>query len=139
MSAADAGIHTLESIARQVRDPFARWEAELFRTMRALIDGPLEVAARRAEVARELGAKVSPNSSYHSYVLQRNAVLRLDGRLVEAEALVRDISMRYPSSQAGRWSWRRTKPSSAVRSAGAKYCSGCWRTTRRYCGANPSC
>ncbi len=97
MGSADAAIDMLESIARQVRDPFARWQADVFRTMRALIDGRLELAWQRAAVAHELGAKLSPGSAAHVYALQRHAVLLLGGQIEQAQALVREISLRHPA------------------------------------------
>jgi len=97
MRSADAAIDLLESISQQVRDPLARWQAELFRTMRALVDGQLDVAARRAATAHQLGTKLSPGSAEHVYALQKHAVLLLDGRIEEAQALVRDISVRHPA------------------------------------------
>jgi tetratricopeptide (TPR) repeat protein len=87
----------LESIAHQVRDPYARWQAELFRTMRALVDGELDRAAQRASSAYQLGAKLSPGSAEHVHAVQKHAVLLLDGRIEEAQALVRDISLRHPA------------------------------------------
>jgi DNA-binding winged helix-turn-helix (wHTH) protein/tetratricopeptide (TPR) repeat protein len=97
MRAADAAIDTLESISRHVRDPMARWHAAQFRTMRALVDGQLDVAERGAANAHELGAKLSPASAEHHYVLQMHGVLLLDGRIAEAQALVREISLRHPA------------------------------------------
>jgi tetratricopeptide (TPR) repeat protein len=65
--------------------------------MRALIDGHLDIAERGAAQAHELGAKLSPGSAEHVYVLQKHAVLLLDGRIAEAQALVREISVRHPA------------------------------------------
>jgi len=97
MAGADAAIETLEALAQRVREPFFRWQAIVFRAMRALLQGHVQSAEQLARAALELGSSVSAPAAYHVYCAQQHGILRYQGRIAEAESLVRDISARHPS------------------------------------------
>lgn len=53
---ADAEIERFAQLADQIRQPLYRWFVPLWRGMRALMRGELDVAARQCAVAEEIGA-----------------------------------------------------------------------------------
>ena len=101
MTAADTAIASMENLSEQVREPFFRWHARAFRAMRAQVEGQLELSERLAHEAHGLGTPLAAETAYHVYCLQMYGIMRLQGRTREAEALVRDISLRHP--RLGGW------------------------------------
>lgn len=90
------GIRSLETIARQTRDQFARWLALVYRGMGAFMGGRLEQAATLAGAALQAGQSFGEAGAYHVYCAQMSAVLKLQGRLRAAENLVRQVAVRHP-------------------------------------------
>jgi DNA-binding winged helix-turn-helix (wHTH) protein/tetratricopeptide (TPR) repeat protein len=93
----DAALEGLRVIAEHERDPFVRWHVMVFHAMRELIDGRLEASARLASAALALGTKLGEVAAHHVYCVQQSSVLRQQGRIAEAETLVRDVSLRHPA------------------------------------------
>ncbi|MEY4508247.1 MAG: hypothetical protein RLZZ450_369 [Pseudomonadota bacterium] len=97
MAGVDAAILTLEALAQLLRDPFLRWYALSSRSMRAMVAGKLRVSEEHAREAWQLGKLVGEDLAYHYYCVQVNAIMRLQGRIEEAEVMARDISLRHPA------------------------------------------
>jgi len=97
MAGVDAAISALETLVEHAREPFFRWYARAFCSMRAMVAGRLDDAVRLACEAHELGSAIGEGASYHIYCAQLSGVLRLQDRVSEAEPLVRDISLRHPT------------------------------------------
>jgi len=97
MAGLDAATASLETLVEHAREPFFRWYARAFRSMRAMVAGRLDDAERLAHEAHELGSAIGETLAYHAYCAHRCGVLRLQGRVSEVEPLVRDISLRHPT------------------------------------------
>jgi predicted ATPase/DNA-binding winged helix-turn-helix (wHTH) protein len=97
MPGVDANISALELLSEHGHEPFARWQAKVFRAMRALVAGRLDAAAEFSKDALDLGTRLGRANAYHVYCTQMGGVLRLQGKLAEAAELVRDISLRHPA------------------------------------------
>jgi len=95
--AVDDAIQTTETLAAQVRQPLFRWYARAFRATRALVAGEFGAAERLARDALRFGPCVGEEGAYHSYCCQVTAAWIWQGRLVEAEPVLREISLRYPA------------------------------------------
>jgi tetratricopeptide (TPR) repeat protein len=65
--------------------------------MRALIGGRLSVAAALARETLALGTRLGEPSAARVYCAQYGGILRLQDRLDEAAALVRDVALRNPA------------------------------------------
>jgi tetratricopeptide (TPR) repeat protein len=102
MGAVDAALATIEAVVQRTREPFFKWYALCIRSMRAMVDGSLDRAESHAREAFALGKPLNAESAYHTYVTQVWALWWLTGRVREAEAIVRDISSRYPGIAAWR-------------------------------------
>lgn len=97
LAGADCAIATMEALASQVRQPYFRYNVALLRATRAILSGQLADAARLAELALELGRRVSEENAWHAYVVQRHALLRFEGKVQEAGEMLRKISAKYPA------------------------------------------
>jgi hypothetical protein len=97
MAGVDAATFTLETLVQQGRDPFVRWHALTSRAMRAMVAGQLDVSEQRAREGWQLGTLVGEDLAYHYYCVQVNAIMRMQGRITEAEAMARNISLRHPA------------------------------------------
>ena len=97
LATVDAGIASLTTLAERVRDPSARWYALTFRAMRCTLAAQLPEAERWAEAAYQLGVSLGPSGARHVYCTQLAALRRLQGRLSEAEQLVRELCLSHPS------------------------------------------
>jgi DNA-binding winged helix-turn-helix (wHTH) protein/tetratricopeptide (TPR) repeat protein len=102
MKAVDAAVRAMGTLAERTRQPHYRMFGEVFAAMRALTDGRFVEAESHAREALAQGKRMDPDAAYHVYCVQLNGILSLQGRLDEQEALVRDISSRYP----GLGGWR---------------------------------
>jgi DNA-binding winged helix-turn-helix (wHTH) protein len=96
MGIVDAALATIEAVVERVREPFFKWHAVCIRSMRSMVDGALAHAESEALQAFALGKRLNAESAYHTYVTQVWSLYWLSGRVREAEALVRDVSARYP-------------------------------------------
>lgn len=83
---ADAEIERFAQLADQIRQPLYRWFVPLWRGMRALMRGDLDVAARQCAVAEEVGALAHSDNARsltftQSWVRQRYAggAVEIDG------------------------------------------------------------
>lgn len=92
----DQAIATLEALATELREPVLRWQVTTFRAMRLYIAGELAAAEAAALNAWRMGACVGDEAARHSYCMHVTGWLRIAGRLSEAEALVREMAVRFP-------------------------------------------
>jgi hypothetical protein len=97
MKAVDAAVRAMTTLAERIRQPYYRVFGEVFAAMRATTDGRFAEAESHTREALTQGKRMDPDASYHVYCLHMNGLLGLQGRLEEQEALVRDISSRYPA------------------------------------------
>ncbi|HMJ16008.1 MAG TPA: AAA family ATPase [Polyangiaceae bacterium] len=97
MGGVDAATASLETLVEHSREPFFRWHARAFRSMRAMIAGRLADAERLAHEAQALGSAIGETLAHHIHCAQLCGILRLQGRVSEVEPLVRDISHRHPT------------------------------------------
>jgi DNA-binding winged helix-turn-helix (wHTH) protein/tetratricopeptide (TPR) repeat protein len=102
MDSVDAAIATLDAVVQRAREPFFRWYAACARSMRAMVDGALDVAEARAREGLEIGKLLDPETAHHVHVAQVSGLWWLAGRVTEAEAMIRDLSSRLP----GNAGWR---------------------------------
>jgi DNA-binding winged helix-turn-helix (wHTH) protein/DNA polymerase III delta prime subunit len=92
----DAAMQSLELVSQRVREPFHRWRARTYRSTRELLRGDLALAERYALEARELGAAVGREHAQHCYCVQVSGLMRLQGRLREAHAVVQEVVCGFP-------------------------------------------
>jgi DNA-binding winged helix-turn-helix (wHTH) protein/tetratricopeptide (TPR) repeat protein len=97
MKSVDGAVRAMTTLAERVRQPHYRMFGEVFGAMRAMTDGRFAEAESHAREALTQGKRMDPDASYHVYCLHMNGILGLQGRLEEQEAIVRDISSRYPA------------------------------------------
>ena len=86
-----------EELARHVREPFARWQAKVYRAMCAMVEGNVALAVELAEAGYQLGSLVSESGARHAYLVQVSGNLRLLGQTERSRALVYEAVARYPS------------------------------------------
>jgi tetratricopeptide (TPR) repeat protein len=96
MASVDAGIETIRSLAEYHRDPISRWHELMFRAMRCTLAAELVQARHWADAAYQLGSALGDAGIRHVYCTQLSAIHRVEGRLAEAEALVREVSLSHP-------------------------------------------
>jgi DNA-binding winged helix-turn-helix (wHTH) protein len=97
MQTVEVSLTLIEQLAQQVRDPYARWYAMVYRAMCAFLEGRIEVAMARAEEAHQFGLVIGESTARHCYLVQLSGSLRLLGRAERARELVYEAAARYPS------------------------------------------
>jgi DNA-binding winged helix-turn-helix (wHTH) protein/tetratricopeptide (TPR) repeat protein len=97
MAGVDAAVASLETLVEHAREPFFRWYARAFHSMRAMVSGRLEDAERLAHEAHGLGSAIGEALAHHMHCAQLSGLLRLQGRFSEAEPLIRAISLQHPA------------------------------------------
>lgn len=100
--AVDAQIEAFTNGARQLRDPLYLWQAGVWRTMSALLDGNLQRAEELAAEALASGAPAEGVTAPQYYGIQLLAIRREQGRMSELEQAVRQMVTGSP----GRPGWR---------------------------------
>lgn len=104
MPEVELAINMLETLAHGAREPFFGWSAKIYRAMSAIVRGQLTTARQLTDEARELGALIGQDLAEHTHGIQVATILIYQGRLVEAESLVRAFTVRFPA----RGGWRAT-------------------------------
>jgi DNA-binding winged helix-turn-helix (wHTH) protein len=94
---ADLTLESLASLSERVRDPLHRWYTKAFRAVRAFVSGRLSLAEQYALELQQHSAAVGEVQAYHVSVVQLAPIRRLQGRVAEAEAMVREASTRHPA------------------------------------------
>jgi predicted ATPase/DNA-binding winged helix-turn-helix (wHTH) protein len=88
-------VSELEVLAQTSRDWGVRWYAKGYRATCAFVAGRFDEAEQATKEALQIGRAVGEDT-YHLYCVQMNAVLGMQGRFAEAEAMAREACARYP-------------------------------------------
>jgi tetratricopeptide (TPR) repeat protein len=102
--AVDVQIDAFSAGAQRLRQPLYVWNAIVWRSMRALLAGRLELAERLAADAVEAGASAESVTAPQYYAIQLLAVRREQDRLAELEHAARQFVDAHPDRAA----WRAT-------------------------------
>lgn len=93
----DVSLTMIEQLSKQRNDPFSRWCALLYRSMRDWLDGRVELAMAHAEEALQFGLSVGEPIARHCYFIQVSRCLRLLGESARQREIIYEASMRYPA------------------------------------------
>jgi DNA-binding SARP family transcriptional activator/tetratricopeptide (TPR) repeat protein len=102
--AVDAQIEAFTAGAQRLRQPLYVWNAVVWRAMRALLAGRLELSARLAAEALDAGATAEAVTAQQYYAIQLLAARREQDRLAELEAAAR----KFMDAASGLPAWRAT-------------------------------
>ncbi|HEY2732633.1 MAG TPA: AAA family ATPase, partial [Polyangiales bacterium] len=91
MEGVDAALDSMDMLVERLREPYYRWNSKVVRAMRDFVQGDLLSSERRLHEAWRSGAPISAELARHIYCVQSNALLRMRGRIHEAEPLVREM------------------------------------------------
>jgi len=89
MPAADVAIAAHNRLAEEARQPFYRYIATGFQTMRALLEGRFAEAERLAQQALEFGQQAQVENADGVFGIQMSLLRREQGRLAELAPAVR--------------------------------------------------
>lgn len=90
-------VDALRQLDGVASDPFVRWYGLCYSTTCAVIAGRFAEAEACAERTLALGSKLlGEGAARHFHAVQINGMQRLQGKLVEAERLAREIATRFP-------------------------------------------
>jgi hypothetical protein len=95
--AVDLAIVTLERLVEQVREPYYRWYALVYRSTRQMLHGKFDEMERTALEAKRVGVCFGEEAAHHYFATQVAGPWRILGRLAEVEAMVKEIIARYPA------------------------------------------
>jgi tetratricopeptide (TPR) repeat protein len=101
--AVDEEIETYARLAEELRQPRYLWYVEMFRAMRALMEGWFEEGEQLAMQALATGQQVQSQTAANYFGAQMFSLRREQGRLQELEAAVKGFVEQYPAVSA----WRR--------------------------------
>jgi len=102
IAAAAVTLDEYETLADELRQPLAQWEARRFRAMQALFDGRFEDAERLALEALAIGQSVEEPDAMAVFGVQL-AIVRLEqGRLAELETALRGFVEEFSESPVWR-------------------------------------
>ncbi|MHB8656648.1 MAG: ATP-binding protein [Solirubrobacteraceae bacterium] len=102
VEAVDAQIEAFGAGSAQLREPVYVWQTAVWRTMRALLDGRLAEADRRATEALAAGAEPEAVTAPQYYAIQLLTIRREQGRIGELEQPARQ----FVAGNPGRAAWR---------------------------------
>jgi len=98
----DVALTMIDQLSKQAGDPFSRWHALVYRSMRAWLAGQLEQAIMHAEAALQCGLAVGESIARHYYLVQQSRCLRMLGDAERMREVIYEASMRYPSNAGWR-------------------------------------
>jgi DNA-binding SARP family transcriptional activator len=101
-AAVEAQVDAFSAGAEELRQPLYRWQATVWRGMRALLDGDLQQAEEVAAEALAAGAPAEEVAAAQYYAIQLLAARREQGRIGELEPAARQLA----ASNPGRPAWR---------------------------------
>ncbi len=93
----DAQIEVFDVGAEQLRQPLFRWQALIWRGMRALLDGDLQRSEEAITEGLAAGAPVETMNAPQYYTIQLLVIRREQGRSGELEGAVREMAQAYPA------------------------------------------
>jgi hypothetical protein len=100
--AVDAQINAFSEGANLLRQPLFLWQAAVWRSMRALLEGRLELADELAAAALNAAARGEAVTGPQYYAIQLLALRREQGRIGELEQPAREMIRRSPGIVAWR-------------------------------------
>ncbi|HEY3019989.1 MAG TPA: protein kinase [Solirubrobacteraceae bacterium] len=98
---AHAEIEVHARAAEELRQPYGRWQAAVWRAAEALLAGRFAEGESRAHEAFELGRRVRMTDAEHCFAIQSFIAAMELGRLAELQATVEQLATRYPETT--RW------------------------------------
>lgn len=93
----DAQIDVFDVGAEQLRQPLFRWQALIWRAMRALLDGSLERSEEAVIEALAAGAPAESMNAPQYHAIQLLTVRREQGRSGELEGAIRELAQANPT------------------------------------------
>lgn len=107
----DRYLERFDELARHLRQPQSLWYTAMYRSMRALIDGRLEDAARCQSEFSAIASRVNDANAFHSLAAQTSILAWQRGALDTALSMIADGVSRYPSIRGFRagLAWAYTK------------------------------
>lgn len=97
VSVVDAALDQLDALAEHARDPWFRYCVRSQRSVRAMIAGDFAQAETRAYEAAKLGTSLlGAEAAEHVLCAQTQALWQMQGRLPDAELVVRKFATRFP-------------------------------------------
>jgi hypothetical protein len=101
-SGVEAQIEAFNAGAQRLRQPLYLWQAAVWRAMRALLDGRLELADELASQAMAVGVHGEGVTALEYYAIQLLVIRREQGRIAELEESARELV----KANADRPAWR---------------------------------
>jgi eukaryotic-like serine/threonine-protein kinase len=101
VAAAHAEIEVHARAAEELRQPFGRWQAAVWRVAEALLAGRFADAASQAREAFELGRRVRMPDAENCFAVHSFIAAMELGRLAELQATVEQLAARY--AETTRW------------------------------------
>jgi tetratricopeptide (TPR) repeat protein len=98
IAAAHAEIEVHTRVAEELRQPYGRWQAAVWRAAESLLAGRFEEGESRAREAFELGRRVRATDAENCFGAQSLVVGIEFGRLAELQATVEQLGARYPTT-----------------------------------------
>ena len=96
--AVDREIRTCEKLANELRQPNYEWQATVFRTMRALMQGRFEEGERLAGAAFAIGQRTEPEVAAVVLGVHTFLTMWATGTMGDLEQGGEDFAARYPNS-----------------------------------------
>lgn len=97
VQAADETIEKAARLAKELRQPLYLWYIDVFRALRALMQGQFAEGERLANAAHALGQRVQPDGADVYFGAQLFMARWEQGRLTELEQTFIDLTERYPA------------------------------------------
>jgi tetratricopeptide (TPR) repeat protein len=101
VAVAHAEIEQHARAAQELRQPFGRWQAAVWRAAEALLAGRFAEGESRAREAFEVGRRVRMTDAENCFAVQSLIAGMETGRLAELQATVEQLAERYPETT--RW------------------------------------
>jgi tetratricopeptide (TPR) repeat protein len=101
VAVAHAEIEQHARAAQELRQPFGRWQAAVWRAAEALLAGRFAEGESRAREAFEVGRRVRMTDAENCFAVQSLIAGMEIGRLAELQATVEQLAERYPETT--RW------------------------------------
>ncbi len=99
---ADRELATYERLVARLRIPRYRWRAVMYRSMRALLDGRLDVAEELIGRVLAEGRRIGAADADSSFAVQLATLRWHQDRIAELEAPVKEMVRRFPAIPAWR-------------------------------------
>jgi tetratricopeptide (TPR) repeat protein len=99
IAAAHAAIEEHARAANELRQPFGRWQAAIWRAAEALLAGRFEEGDSRAREAFELGCRMRMTDAESCLAVQSFIAGMELGRLAELQTTVEQLAARYPATR----------------------------------------